>query len=101
MSSIDKSIPLGRPHVGAGPAIRLVPLGLSLSIFFAVSFLLCAVADVIPWLQDFHLLKALYPDVDWARPEMIGAGAVWAFLSGWYVALAFGSLFNFFAARAR
>ena len=56
---------------------------------------------MIPWLQDFHLLKALYPDVDWARPEMIGAGAVWAFLSGWYVALAFGSLFNFFAARAR
>ena len=101
MSSIDKSIPLGRAHLVAGPAIRLVPLGLSLSIFFAVSFLLCAVADVIPWLQDFHFLKALYPDVDWARPEMIAAGAVWAFLSGWYVALAFGSLYNYFAARAR
>ena len=32
---------------------------------------------------------------------MIGAGTVWAFLSGWYVALAFGSLYNYFAARAR
>ena len=100
MSTIDK-YPLGRQDVGARPAIPLIALGLSLSIFFAVSFLLCAVADVIPWLQDFHFLKALYPDVDWARPEMIGAGAVWAFLSGWYVALAFGSLYNFFAARGR
>ena len=101
MSSIGKTIPLRRPEAGARPAIRLVPLGLSLSIFFAISFLLCAVADVIPWLQDFHFLKAFYPDIDWARPEMIGAGAVWAFLSGWYVALAFGSLYNYFAARAR
>ena len=32
---------------------------------------------------------------------MIGARAVWAFLSGWYVALAFGSLNNYFAVRLR
>lgn len=89
-------------HLDARPGmIPLVSLGLSLSIFFAVSFALCAVADVIPWLQDFHFLKALYPDIDWGRPEMIAVGVVWAFLSGWYVALVFGSLYNFFAARSR
>jgi hypothetical protein len=101
MSSIvDRAAP-AHAHPGTRPGIPLVPLGLSLSIFFAVSFLLCAVADVIPWLQDFHFLKALYPDIDWARPEMIAVGVVWAFLSGWYVALGFGSLYNFFLARAR
>ena len=81
MSSTGKTIPLRRQEVAARPAIPLIALGLSLSIFVAVSFL-------------------LYPVIDWARPEMIGAGAVWAFLSGWYVALAFGSLYNYFAARA-
>ena len=88
-------------HAKSRPAIALVPFGFALSIFLAVSFLLCAVADVIPWFQDFHFLKALYPYVDWANPTMIAVGAIWAFLSGWYVALVFGSLYNFFAGRAR
>ena len=98
MSSTIDRIPAGRVHTKAPPAIAIVPLGLSLSIFLAVSFLLCTVADVIPWLQDFHFLKALYPDIDWASPVMMVAGTVWAFLSGWYVAVLFGSLYNFFAA---
>ncbi len=101
MSSIVDRAPSAHAPSGARPGIPLVPFGLSLSIFLAVSFLLCAVADVIPWLKDFHFLKALYPDIDWARPEMIAVGVVWAFLSGWYVALGFGSLYNFFVARAR
>jgi uncharacterized sodium:solute symporter family permease YidK len=101
MSSTVEHIPVAHPETNPRPAIPLVRLGLSLSIFLAISFLLCTVADVIPWLQDFHFLKALYPDVDWTNPAMIGAGVVWAFLSGWYVALGFGSLYNFFAARPR
>lgn len=101
MSTTVDSTQSTHTHPGARPGIQLVPFGLSLSIFLAVSFALCAVADAIPWLQDFHFLKALYPDIDWARPEMISVGVVWAFLSGWYVALGFGSLYNFFVARAR
>ena len=101
MSSTFDRVRAAPSHLDVRPGIPLVPLGLSLSIFLAVSFALCAVADVIPWLQDFHFLKALYPDIDWARPEMIAVGVVWAFLSGWYVALGFGSLYNFFVARSR
>jgi hypothetical protein len=97
MSSTVDRVPVAH----ARPAIAIVPLGFSLSIFLAVSFVLCAVGDVIPWLQDFHFLKALYPDVDWTRPEMIGAGAIWAFLTGWYIAVFLGSLYNFFVGRAR
>lgn len=91
------------PHAGVktAPAIALVPLGLSLSIFLAISFLLCVVGDLIPWLRGFHLLEALYPGADWASPAMIAAGTAWAILFGWYVAVVFGSLYNFFAARRR
>jgi hypothetical protein len=99
-STVDNALNQ-QPRVSHTPAIALVPFGLSLSIFLAISFLLCAVGDFIPWLQNFHLLEALYPGVDWTRPEMIAAGAVWAFFTGWYVALGFGSLYNFFVAKAR
>jgi uncharacterized sodium:solute symporter family permease YidK len=94
---------LTREHTPAGPrpAIALIPFGLSLSIFLAIAFLLCSVAEILPWLQDFHFLKALYPDIDWTRPEMVVAGVVWAFLTGWFIALGFGSLYNFFSARFR
>ena len=101
MSSIPNRASGAIALVEAKPAIAIVPFGFSLSIFLAVTFLLCTVADLIPWLQDFHFLKALYPGVDWSSPAMISAGTVWAFVSGWYVAVMFGSLYNFFAARQR
>jgi hypothetical protein len=99
MSSTVDSVPHGGAK--AAPAIAVVPLGLALSIFLAISFLLCALGDLIPWVQGFHFLAALYPDVDWTNPAMIAAGTVWAFLFGWYVALVFGPLYNLFAARRR
>ena len=101
MSSTVDRAPGGHAHANTPPAIAIVPLGLSLSIFLAISFLLCTVADLIPWLQDVHILKALYPDIDSQNPVMMVAGTVWAFLSGWYIAVVFGSLYNFFAARQR
>lgn len=101
MSSTADRVPGGRAHAKSPPAVAIVPLGFSLSIFLAISFLFCTVADRIPWLQDFHFLKALYPDIDWANPAMILAGTVWAFLSGWYIAVVSGSLYNFFSARSR
>jgi len=61
-STVDNALNQ-QPRVSHTPAIALVPFGLSLSIFLAISFLLCAVGDFIPWLQNFHLLEALYPGV--------------------------------------
>ena len=88
------------PSTPAG-AVGIVPLGLSLSIFLAVTFLLCAVGGFIPGLAGLHFLSALYPSLDWSDPVLIGAGAVWAFACGWYVALVWGNLHNFFAGRRR
>lgn len=79
--------------------VPIVPLGLALSIFCALTFVLCAVAALIPGLRDIHILQALYPAFDWTRPELIAIGAIGAFACGWYIALVAGGLYNFFAAR--
>jgi hypothetical protein len=85
-------------HVGH---IRVTALGLSLSSFFAISFLACILLGLVvpdvgmhrPWLQFF-------PSFEWATARGVVIGLVWTQVYGWYTALVFGSLFNFFAARS-
>jgi hypothetical protein len=80
--------------------IPLLPLGLSLSLFFAISFLGCILLGLIvpdggmhrPWLQFF-------PGFEWLTPWSVVTGLIWTQLYGWWTALVFGSLFNFFATR--
>ena len=79
--------------------VALIPLGLSLSIFFAGSFALCALGGFLPGLESLHFLSALYPGLDWTSPALVFAGAAWAFACGWYIAIGCGGLYNFFVAR--
>ena len=85
------------PNVGRIP---IVPLGLSLSLFFALSFALCVLAGLVfpnwslhqPWLQFF-------PGFTWLTWQSFLLGLIESFAYGWYVALIFGPLYNLFAAR--
>jgi hypothetical protein len=78
----------------------ITALGLSLSSFFAISFLGCILLGLIvpdagmhrPWLQFF-------PGFEWVTPRGVVIGLIWTQVYGWYIALVLGSLFNFFAAR--
>ncbi len=78
-------------------AIPIAAFGLSLSAFFAITYLLCValrllVPDVgnhIPWFQFF-------PGFSWT-PAGVLLGLIESVAYGWYVALVFGWLFNFFA----
>lgn len=79
--------------------VAIVPLGFTLSIFMAVSFLLCALGGFLPGLENLHFLGALYSSLNWTSPALIAAGAAWAFACGWYVAVFCGLLYNTFAAR--
>lgn len=79
--------------------IRLVPLGLSLSTFLAITFVLCVIGDLIPVLRGIHLLSAIYPDANWTRPELLITGTIWSFAAGWYITLVFGTLYNLFSGR--
>jgi hypothetical protein len=80
--------------------VPIIILGLSLSDFFAVTFLLClalllVIPDVglhVPWFQ-------FLPGFTLSAPGIL-LGLVESLAYGWYVAVLFGWLFNFFAARA-
>ena len=84
-------------------ALRTIPvraLGLSLGVFFSISFLGCLVLGVIvpdaamhrPWLQFF-------PGFEWLTPRGVIIGLVWTQVYAWWTALVFGAVFNFVAAR--
>ena len=81
--------------------VSLTVLGLSLSAFFAISFLACIALGVVvpdggmhkPWLQ-------FLPGFEWLTWRGVLIGLVWTQVYGWYTALVFGSLFNLFSARS-
>lgn len=79
--------------------VAIMPLGLSLSIFLALTFLLCTIGGLTPGLREIHFLSALYPWIDWSRPQLVLLGVALAFAAGWYVALVWGFLYNLFAGR--
>jgi len=77
--------------------MRIKPLGHTLSIFFAISFLLCvAWGLVMP--DNLHMHEAwsaFLPGFNWSVLGVL-FGLVGAYLYGWYIALVFVPLFNFF-----
>jgi hypothetical protein len=80
--------------------IPIVALGWSLSFFFVLSFVLCVLLGLVvpdfglhqPWLQFF-------PGFTWLTWPSFLLGLIESFAYGWYVALVFGPIYNFFAAR--
>lgn len=85
----------------AVPLIAVGPLGLSLALFFTISYVACVVLYLIaPDMASGHAVLVLFLPgfklLDWGS---FGLGLVESFGYGWYVALIFGPLYNFFAAR--
>ena len=82
--------------------LRLVPLGLSLSTFAAINFVLCVLLGLFwpegglhqPWLQ-------FLPGFTWLTWQSFLLGLVESFAYGWYFALIFTPLFNFFSSKGR
>jgi hypothetical protein len=88
----------------ARPVIRTLPiaaLGLSLSAFLAISYVLCIVGYLIaPGLPVKHEALAIFlPGFELLNWKTFLLGLAESYAWGWYVALVFGPLYNFFAAR--
>lgn len=84
------------------PLVPVVPFGLGLSSFFAVTYVICILGYLfIPGSFINHSVLSLFLPgfklLDW--PNFI-LGLAESFAFGWYVALVFGPLYNFFAARS-
>ena len=79
--------------------LPIVPFGLSLSAFFAITYLLCValrifVPDVGNHIPRFQFL----PGFDWTSAGIL-LGLAESVAYGWYAAVVFGWLFNFFVSR--
>ena len=87
----------------AQPAlIPVFALGMSLGLFIAFSFAACVVYDLLfPGHAMYESWLRLLPGFTWLSWPSFLLGLLESFAYGWYVALVFGPLYNFFASRGR
>ena len=85
------------------PAVRSLPviaLGMALSLFLVISYLICVTTYFIPGLPMSHaMLTVFLPGFELLGWQSFFLGLVESFAWGWYIALIFGPLYNFFALR--
>ncbi len=86
--------------VRGAPHIPVMAMGMSLGSFFALTFVLCVLFDLwFPALAMYPVWSPLLPGFTWISWGSFFLGLVEAFAYGWYIALVFGPLYNFFARR--
>lgn len=84
------------------PRVPVAVLGPSLGTFLVITFMLCVGFDLLfPNLAMYPTWQRWLPGFTWLSWPSFLLGVVESFAYGWYVALIFGPLFNFFAARSR
>ena len=78
--------------------IPLIAFGLSLGLFLAITYVLCVGFDLLfPGQAMYQTWLRLLPGFTWLTWPSFLLGLVESFAYGWYIALIFGPLFNFFA----
>ena len=99
MASLTESASINR--VSKAPLVHVVALGMSLSLFLVISYLLCILLYLLfPQLVINHAaLKLFLPYFEFLTWQIFFLGLVESFGYGWYVALIFAPLYNFFATR--
>jgi hypothetical protein len=100
---------VSKPSSGSGVPITarsklripVFALGMSLGLFLAFTFVICVLFDLLfPEMAMYPVWKPLLPGFTWLTWPSFFLGLIETFAYGWYVALIFGPLYNFFAARA-
>lgn len=82
--------------------IPVFALGMSLGLFLAITFVLCVGFDLLfPGHAMYESWIRFLPGFVWLSWPSFFLGLVESFAYGWYVALIFGPLYNFFVARGR
>lgn len=86
--------------------VRVIPtlvLGMALSLFLVISYVICITSYlVLPGLPIKHdMLSIFLPGFELLSWRSFFLGLVESFAWGWFVALIFAPLYNFFALRWR
>ncbi len=102
-SPVDVSGTKTERSAQSGRAISVVVLGCALSASFAISFVLCVLGYYLaPSLPISHDALAIpLPGFEFGSWPRFALGLLESIGWGWYIALVFGPLYNFFAARIR
>lgn len=84
------------------PRLPIGVFGLSLGLFLVITYVFCVGFDLLfPTQTMYQSWLKLLPGFRWLTWSSFLLGLVESFVYGWYVALIFCPLFNFFAARFR
>jgi 2TM family of unknown function (DUF5676) len=99
--NLTGSRPAARFDAGAAGSIPFVTLGLSLSLFFVISYLICIAGYLLlPGFPVQHAALSIFlPGFELLSWRSICLGMAESFVWGWYIAFVFGSLYNFFRRR--
>nr|WP_295741055.1 DUF5676 family membrane protein [uncultured Acidocella sp.] len=82
------------------PRLPVAVLGFSLGLFLLITYVLCVAFDLLFPGQAMHQnWLPLLPGVIWLTWRSFVLGLVESFAYGWYIALIFGPLFNFFTVK--
>ncbi|MHB1666445.1 DUF5676 family membrane protein [Thiomonas sp.] len=82
------------------PRLPVAALGMSLGIFLAITFAACVAFDILfPGQAMYRSWLRLLPGFIWLSWSSFLLGLAESFGYGWFVALIFGPLFNYFAAK--
>ncbi len=80
--------------------LPIFALGMSLGLFLGITFILCVGFDLLfPDHAMYRVWQPLLPGFTWLTWPSFFLGLVESVAYGWYVALVFGPLYNFFASR--
>ncbi len=101
MNTVKSYDQIGNNAVAHRPPIAIVTLGTSLSLFFALSFVLCVLGYLLfPSLPVIHQALSIFlPGFTLLSWTSFLLGLVESVLWGWYIALVFGSIYNAVARR--
>ena len=98
MQSMAGSRPGAQSDIGQAGAIPIVTLGLSLSLFFVISYLICIAGYLLlPGFPVQHSALSIFlPGFELLSWRRFCLGMAESFIWGWYIAAVFVPLYNFF-----
>ena len=80
--------------------IHLLALGHTASLFLAITFTVCVVFDLVfPDMAMYESWRRLLPGFEWLTWKSYFIGLVESYGYGWYFALIWAPLYNFFLRR--
>lgn len=88
---------------GRASTVPVLALGLALSLFLVISYVICVLGYLLfPSLPIEHAALSIFlPGFTLLTWPSFFLGLVESFGYGWYVALIFGPIYNYFATRLR